>query len=57
MSKTSTQAKDKYNKKTYSVISVSLPKELVAQFKQKCIGDNVSQASIVREAVEKFLNE
>ena len=34
-----------------------LPKELVAEFKEKCTARGVSQASIVKAAIERFLAE
>ena len=41
----------------YSVVSVKLPKDLVAQFKEKCKVEGVSQAQIVKKAIEEFLGE
>lgn len=55
--KTSTEVKTRYNKKTYDVISVRIQKEVVAAFKEKCAAEGVSQAQIVKRAVEDFLNE
>ncbi len=54
---TSTAVKMRYNNKVYSTISVRLPKDLVADFKNKCETEGVSQAEIVRRAVEAFLNQ
>ena len=54
---TSTEVKRRYNEKVYSRIGVALPKDLVAKFKAKCERYGVSQASIIREAIEKFLKE
>ena len=55
--KTSTAVKRRYNNKVYSQIKFELPKELVASFKEKCLERGVSQASVVREAIEMFLAE
>ena len=55
--KTSTAVKRRYNNKVYSQIKFELPKELVASFKERCAERGVSQASVVREAIEKFLAE
>ena len=55
--KTSSAVKRRYNNKTYSVVQAWLPKELVAEFKEECIKRDISQASIIREAIEKFLAE
>lgn len=54
---TSTAVKRRYNQKTYTVISASLPKELAAAFKAKCAAENVSQAHVIKKAVERFLAE
>lgn len=54
---TSTQVKARYNKKVYSTISVQLPKELVANFKEKCKVEGVSQAQIIKKAVEDYLSD
>lgn len=55
--KTSTEVKRRYNEKVYSRVIVSLPKDLVAKFKEKCVQTGISQASVVREAIERFLKE
>ena len=55
--KTSTAVKQRYNAKTYDVIKASIPKELAAAFKTKCAERGVSQASIVKAAIERFLAE
>lgn len=55
MSKTSSAVKDRYNSKVYDKITVRLPKELVAAFKAKCVEDNISQAQVIREAIEIFI--
>ncbi len=53
--KTSTAAKRRYNEKTYTMLAAQLPKELVAEFKEKCRRQGVSQASIIKLAVENYL--
>ena len=55
MSKTSTEVKRRYNEKTYTQIRAALPKELAEAFKAECERRGVSQASVIKEAVEKFL--
>lgn len=55
--KTSTEVKTRYNQKTYDVISVRIHKETVAAFKEKCAAEGVSQAQIIKKAVEDFLNK
>ena len=53
--KTSTAAKRRYNEKTYTMLAAQLPKELVAEFKAKCKRQGVSQASILKVALETYL--
>ena len=53
--KTSSAVKQRYNEKTYGNISVFLQKDLVEAFKKKCVAEGISQAQVVREAVEEFL--
>ena len=55
--KTSSSVKRRYNNKVYSPVTAYLPKDLVAEFKERCAERGVSQASVVREAIEKFLAE
>lgn len=57
MAKSATINKRKYNNKVYAPLTVWLPKDLVAKFKEKCIQTGISQASVVREAIERFLKE
>ena len=54
---TSSAVKRRYNNKVYSPVTVYLPKDLVAQFKEQCVTREVSQASVVRAAIEQFLAE
>lgn len=54
---TSTEVKARYNAKVYSNLSLKLPKELVANFKEKCTREGVSQASIIKKAIEEFLSK
>lgn len=55
--KTSTEVKTRYNQKTYDVISVRVPKELAAAFKEKCTDEGIAQAQIIKKAIENFLQE
>lgn len=54
---TSSAVKRRYNDKVYSVVKAELPKELVAEFKELCKEKGVSQASVVKNALEQFINE
>lgn len=51
------EAVRRYNEKTYSRVSVSLPKALVRAFKQKCRERDVSQASVIKDAIQDFLSK
>lgn len=57
MGKTSWQSKERYNRTAYGTILVKLPKALVEDFKAKCRAEGVSQASVIRDAVEKYLKK
>lgn len=54
---TSTDVKRRYNEKTYTLISASVPKETAAAFKEKCAAEGIPQAQIIKRAIEAFLNE
>ena len=54
-SKTSTAVKRKYNEKTYTLLAAQLPKKLVAEFKNKCKQEGVSQASVIKKAIESYV--
>lgn len=49
--------KRRYNDKVYSKIQAELPKATVEAFKAKCKAENVSQASVLLEAIENFLGD
>ena len=53
--KTSTEVKSRYNHKTYDVISVRVPKELAAAFREKCDAEGAVQAQIIKKAIEEFI--
>lgn len=55
--RTSTAVKRRYNEKTYTVISASVPKEMAAAFKAKCAAEGIPQAQIIKKAIERFLAE
>ena len=54
---TSTEVKRRYNEKTYKRIYVQFPIDMVNKFQTKCERYGISQASVIREAIEKFLAE
>lgn len=53
---TSTAVKQRYNKKVYDTISVRVPKELAAAFREKCVAEDIPQAQIIKAAIEIFLS-
>ena len=57
MAKSATINKRKYNNKVYSPLTVWLSKELVAEFKEACTAKGVSQASVIKEALERYLGK
>lgn len=54
---TSTEVKRRYNEKTYTLISASIPKETAAAFKAKCVAEGIPQAQIIKKAVDDFLKQ
>ena len=54
---TSSAVKNRYNKKVYTLITAALPKSLAADFKSKCAAEGISQAQVIKAAVERFLAE
>lgn len=54
---TSTEVKRRYNEKTYTLISASIPKETAAAFKAKCVAERIPQAQIIKKAIEDFLSQ
>lgn len=54
---TSTDVKRRYNEKMYDRIGLSVPKELAAAFKAKCAAEGVSQAQVLKRAIEAYLAE
>lgn len=55
--KTSSAVKNRYNKKVYDQIAIKIPKELASAFKEKCIADEVSQAQVLKKAIEEYLKQ
>ncbi len=55
--KTSTAVKARYNQKAYDVISIRVPKEMAQRFKDKCAEDDKSQAQVIKDAINAFLNQ
>lgn len=53
--KTSSEVKSRYNKKVYDSVSIRVPKDLAEQFKIKCSEQGVSQAQVLKKAMENFI--
>ena len=54
--KTSSEVKNRYNKKVYDSIIVRIPKEQATAFKAKCVAQGIPQAQVIKKAIENFLN-
>ncbi len=54
---TSTAVKARYNSKVYEQLAFKLPKDLVRSFKEKCAAEGISQAQIIKKAIEDFLSQ
>lgn len=52
---TSTDVKRRYNEKVYAPVRAMLPKDTVQAFKDRCKAKGISQASVILEAIENFL--
>ena len=57
MGKTSWQVKQRYNQKNYTRVVADIPKELATVFKEKCKREQVSQAQVIKKAIEEFIKE
>ena len=55
--KTSSSVKNRYNAKVYDRIVACVPKDLAEAFKAKCAAEGISQAQIIKKAIEAFLNQ
>ena len=55
--RTSTTVKERYNKKVYDRIVVSVPKSLAATFKEKCASTGIPQAQVLKKAIEEFIKD
>ena len=54
---TSTEVKARYNKKVYDSIAIRVPKDMAKAFKEKCLAEEVSQAKVIKNAIEDFIND
>ena len=54
---TSTAVKRRYNEKVYHRITIEVPKELAAEFKETCAKSGVSQRQVVIRAMADFVEK
>ena len=54
---TSTEVKNRYNDKVYTAVTVRVPKDLAAAFKDRCEATATPQRQVIIEAMEKFIEE
>ena len=57
MGKTSSAVKNRWKAENYKRVFVEIPKEDGEKFKRKCEQKNITQASILKDAIYKFLGE
>ncbi len=55
--KTSSEVKNRYNAKVYDRVTVCVPKDIAKAFKEKCKACGVSQAEIIKNAIDNFLSQ
>lgn len=54
---TSTQVKQRYNDKVYTAMTFRVPNELAAEFKQICVDNDLSQAQIIKDAMQRTVEK
>lgn len=54
---TSTEVKNRYLKKAYDQIIIRVPKDNASAFKEKCKAEGISQAEILKDAINEFLSK
>ena len=54
---TSTQVKQRYNDKVYTAMTFRVPKELAAEFKQICADNDISQAQVIKDAMQETIDK
>lgn len=50
-------AVNRYNAKTYDMISVRVRKDLAQRFRAKTAEEGISQASVITDAIREFLSK
>jgi len=51
------ESKQKWNSDNYTQIKVSVPKDLAAEFKEKCKASDVAMASVIKKAMSGFCGQ
>ena len=51
------ESKQRWNSDNYTQIKVSVPKDLAAEFKEKCKTSNVAMASVIKKAMSGFCGQ
>lgn len=54
---TSTAVKNRYNKKTYTQISVSVRKDIAERYKAKCKSDGITISEQLHKAINAYIGE
>lgn len=54
---TSTEVKDRYNKKTYTRIAFSVKKEVAEEYKEKCKQLGITYSQAFHEAIDEILSK
>lgn len=54
---TSTAVKNRYNKKTYTQISVSVKKDIAERYKAKCRADGITISEPLHKAINAYIGE
>ena len=54
---TSSAVKNRYNKKTYTQISVSVKKDIAERYKAKCKADGITISEPLHKAINAYLGE
>lgn len=54
---TSYEVRKRWNQENYTKIGVDIWKDDAKRFKEKCKRENVTQASILKDAIYKFLGD
>ena len=54
---TSTQVKQLYNDKVYTALTFRVPKELAAEFKKICADNDISQAQVIKDAMQETIDK